>query len=177
MGCLVFFSSDVWYMRKKWDRGKSKTSLRKKRPRKSLTGSWRRHWPTPRMKISCLSSRMCFVRIFLRYLKYFWLFLYFIFSLSQISDGQEYIRKLLKYNTSITVTNMKELEGVRDIGEQHLEHNEKMMILQDKMVSGLMLDKICLDYYLPFSNNEEILEFLKKDTDFHRRNIALRDVC
>ena len=82
----------------------------------------------------------------------------------------------MKYNTSITVTNMKELDGLRDMGELNIEHNEKIMILQDKMAAGLMLEKICLDYYLPFSSNEEILEFLKKDPDLHRRKIALRDV-
>ena len=50
------------------------------------------------------------------------------------------------------------------------------MILQDKMVCGIMLDKICLDYYLPFENNEEILDFLRKDPDLHRRKLALREV-
>ena len=82
----------------------------------------------------------------------------------------------MKFNTSITVTNMHGMEGLRDIGELHLEHDEKIMILQDKMACGVMLDKICLDYYLPFSSNEEIEEFLKKDVDLHRRKMALRDV-
>lgn len=86
------------------------------------------------------------------------------------------IRKHVKYNSSIGASNSREIEHLRDLGETGQEHDQKMMIQQDKLVASQMLDRVCLDYYLPFQTDEDIKTFLRKDPDLHRRKVALREV-
>ena len=82
----------------------------------------------------------------------------------------------MKYNSSIGAVSTRETENLRDMAESNQHHNQTTRISIDKLVQAQMLDRVCLDYYLPFESNEGIMEFLKRDPDLHRRKVALREV-
>ena len=67
---------------------------------------------------------------------------------------------------------MKRMDDRIDTLESKLD---KLMTGQQQILATKMADKLCIDYHIPFKNNEEILEFMTKDKDFHRRKIGLRE--
>lgn len=82
----------------------------------------------------------------------------------------------MKYNSSLTLSNANIMGILREMAECSMQHDQRMLILQEKLMAGFMLDKVSLENYMPFENNEDIKVFLQKDPDVHRRKLAMREV-
>lgn len=60
--------------------------------------------------------------------------------------------------------------------EMLLEKVDSVLVAHDKSEAKSHADSLHIGYYIPFSSNEAIENFLKKDPDFHRRRAGLREV-
>lgn len=65
---------------------------------------------------------------------------------------------------------------MRELIELTNQKVDRLIVNQEQQNKANFSDKLCMDYFLPFKTNSDVDDFMKKDADFHRRKLGIREV-
>ena len=82
----------------------------------------------------------------------------------------------MKYGISLGVSTSIELKEIRELLVTLIQKVDEMLVAQKAQAASNLTEAQSIEYYLPFSSNDDLEDFMKQDADFHRRKISLREV-
>lgn len=82
----------------------------------------------------------------------------------------------MKYGISLGVSTSIELKEIRELLVTLIQKVDEMLVAQKAQAASNLTEAHSIEYYLPFSSNDDLEDFMKQDADFHRRKISLREV-